>query len=63
MNRGEVSFPKLFNGLLDESLLPEQFNKCLSIIYNESFHLKEVEINDLFLIFRDQYNSKHQNQK
>ncbi|WP_323293764.1 hypothetical protein [Crocosphaera sp. XPORK-15E] len=53
MNRGDISFPKLFNQLLDESLLPKQFSKCLSIIYNETFRFKETEINDLFLVFRE----------
>lgn len=52
MEKGNISFFKLFNQLLDESLLPEQFNKCLSIIYNESFRLHQTEIDDLFLAFR-----------
>lgn len=56
MERGDVSFFKLFNQLLDESLLPEQFNKCLSIIYNESFRLHQTEIDDLFLTFRENLN-------
>jgi hypothetical protein len=56
MERGDVSFFKLFNQLLDESLLPEQFNKCLSIIYNESFRLHQTEIDDLFLSFRERLN-------
>ena len=56
MERGDISFFKLFNQLLDESLLPEQFNKCLSIIYNESFRLHTTEIDDLFLTFRERLN-------
>lgn len=56
MERGDVSLFKLFNQLLDESLLPEQFNKCLSIIYNESFRLHQTEIDDLFLQFRERVN-------
>jgi len=47
------SFPKLFNKLLDESLLPKQFNKCLSIIYNEAFRMRQPEIDDLLIDFRD----------
>lgn len=56
MERGDISFFKLFNQLLDESLLPEQFNKCLSIIHNESFRLHQTEIGDLFLHFRERLN-------
>lgn len=55
MSRGEISFPKLFNRLLDESLLPEQFNKCLSIIYHEGFRLNQQEIDDLLSKFREKY--------
>lgn len=55
MSRGEISFPKLFNRLLDESLLPEQFNKCISIIYHEGFRLHQEEIDDLLLKFREKY--------
>ena len=46
------SFPKLFNKLLDESLLPKQFNKCLSIIYNEAFRMRQTEMDDLLMNFR-----------
>lgn len=55
MNRGEISFSKLFNRLLDESLLPEQFNKCISIIYHEGFRLNQQEIDDLLSKFREKY--------
>jgi hypothetical protein len=55
MSRGEISFPKLFNRLLDESLLPEQFNKCISIIYHEGFRLNQQEIDDLLSKFREKY--------
>jgi hypothetical protein len=58
MNRGETSFPKLFNRLLDESLLPEQFNKCISIIYHEGFRLNQQEIDDLLSKFREKYLSR-----
>jgi hypothetical protein len=50
---GLFSFPKLFNKLLDESLLPKQFNKCLSIIYNEAFRMRQTEIDDLLIDFRE----------
>ena len=54
--RGAFSFPKLFNELLDESLLPRQFNKCLAIIYNEAFRMRQPEIDDLLIHFRERYN-------
>ncbi|MDJ0660369.1 MAG: hypothetical protein QNJ42_12915 [Crocosphaera sp.] len=50
-----LSFPKLFYQLLDESLHPQQFQKCLSMIYNQSFKYKEEKINKLLFKFRDQY--------
>ncbi|MBJ7898596.1 MAG: hypothetical protein GC158_01460 [Cyanobacteria bacterium RI_101] len=53
LERGDISFFKLFNQLLDESLLPEQFNKCLSIIYNNFFRFKQEEIKDLLVQFND----------
>lgn len=55
MTRGLFSFPKLFNVLLDEGLLFQQFAKCLSILYNEAFFMRQAEMDDLFLHFRDRY--------
>lgn len=44
--KGHVSFHKLFNKLLDESLLPAQFNKCLAILFNEAFKPHQEDIED-----------------
>lgn len=52
MEKGNISFFKLFNQLLDESLTPEQFNKCLSIVHNEAFQVHQREIDDLLLSHR-----------
>jgi hypothetical protein len=53
MESGKVSFPKLFNKLLDESLLPNQFRKCLSTIYYEAFILHQYELEDIIFKFRE----------
>lgn len=53
METGKVSFPQLFNKLLDESLLPNQFRKCLSTIYYEAFILHQYELEDLIFKFRE----------
>jgi hypothetical protein len=58
LDRNEVSFQKLFNKLLDESLLPNQFRKCLSVIYYEAFMLHQYEIDDLLFEFREQYKQR-----
>jgi hypothetical protein len=50
-----LSFPKLFNQLLDESLLPQQFNQCLLRLYHEVFRPREEEINNLLESFREEY--------
>jgi hypothetical protein len=50
-----LSFPKLFNQLLDESLLPPEFNQCLIRIYNEVFRPRQELISNLLENFRDQY--------
>lgn len=52
---GEENFPKLFNKLLDESLLPNQFRKCLATIYYEAFMLRQYDIDDLLFSFREKY--------
>jgi len=46
LNQGSVSFHRLFNKLLDESLLPAQFNKCLAILFNEVFKPHQEDIED-----------------
>jgi hypothetical protein len=46
LSQGNVSFHKLFNKLLDESLLSAQFNKCLAILFNEVFKPRQEEIED-----------------
>lgn len=56
--RKEKSFVKLFNKLLDESLLPNQFRKCLSTIYYEGFILHQYEVDDLLFKYREQLKSK-----
>jgi hypothetical protein len=56
---GKVSFPKLFNKLLDESLLPNQFRKCLSTIYYEAFILHQYELEDLIFKYREKYQELH----
>ncbi|MGL5035748.1 MAG: hypothetical protein ACRC6M_18330 [Microcystaceae cyanobacterium] len=55
MTRGLFSFPKLFNQLLDESLLPQQYAKCLAILYREAFYMRGAEIDDIFMNFRERY--------
>ncbi len=55
MNQGNISFFNLFNKLLDESLLPNQFRKCLSTIYYEAFMLNQPEMDDLLFLFREEY--------
>ncbi|WP_017296479.1 hypothetical protein [Geminocystis herdmanii] len=55
MDNGKISYPKLFNKLLDESLLPNQFRKCLSTIYYEGFILHQYEVDDLLFKFREKY--------
>ncbi|MGI0481264.1 hypothetical protein ACN4EE_10770 [Geminocystis sp. CENA526] len=55
MESGNISYPKLFNKLLDESLLPNQFRKCLSTIYYEGFILHQYEVDDLLFKFREKY--------
>jgi hypothetical protein len=46
LSQGNTSFNKLFNKLLDESLLSAQFNKCLAILFNEVFKPRQEEIED-----------------
>ncbi|WP_342596682.1 hypothetical protein VKI21_11700 [Cyanobacterium aponinum UTEX 3222] len=58
MERGQLSFFKLFNELLDESLLPNQFRKCMSTIYYEAFILHQYEIEDLLFKYREKYKQK-----
>lgn len=50
---GNVSFSQLFNKLLDESLLPNQFRKCMATIYYEAFILHQYELEDLLFKFRE----------
>jgi hypothetical protein len=50
-----LSFPKLFNRLLDESLLPAEFNQCLIRIYHEVFRPRQEAISDLLEHFRNRY--------
>jgi len=52
------SFFKLFNLLLDEALLPNQFRKCMSTIYYEAFILHQYEVEDLFFKYREKYKQK-----
>lgn len=63
MDRGEVSFFSLFNKLLDESLLPNQFRKCLSTIYYEAFMLNQPEMDDLLFLFQEEYKEKYLHNK
>ena len=46
LSQGNISFNKLFNKLLDESLLSAQFNKCLAILFNEVFKPRQEDIED-----------------
>lgn len=46
INQENISFQKLFNQLLDTSLLPAQFNKCLAILFNEAFKPHQEDIED-----------------
>ena len=59
MDKNDFSFFNLFNKLLDESLLPNQFRKCLATIYYEAFMLNQPEIDDLFFLFREEYRKKY----
>jgi hypothetical protein len=54
LSQGNVSFQKLFNQLLDESLLPAQFNKCLAILFNEVFKPRQEEIEAYLLKLHQQ---------
>lgn len=56
-SQSKISFFKLFNQLLDESLLPNQFRKCMSTIYYEAFILHQYEVEDLFFKYREKYGS------
>ncbi|MBE9240275.1 hypothetical protein [Synechocystis salina] len=55
LEKGKISFFKLFNQLLDESLTQDQLSKCLAVIHNEAFKIHQMEIDDLLLSYREKY--------
>ncbi|AGF50838.1 slr1920 [Synechocystis sp. PCC 6803] len=57
MEKGKISFFKLFNQLLDESLTQDQLSKCLAVIHNEVFQIHQMEIDDLLLGYRQKHNA------